>query len=135
MIDANYKVRDGYPKQNCAEEWTKHRKRTHIVWGLFAGWIPYGFFVGITVLNWLRLRPSFAFAAVVPYMLALVIFSNVVSAFRCPRCGSRFYAWGPWGLGHNSFARKCRNCGLRKWQCDGTSQATSVSSADYTYPS
>jgi hypothetical protein len=58
MIDANYKVRDGYPKQNCAEEWTKHRKRTRIVWGLFAGWLPYGFFVGIAVLNCFTCAPA-----------------------------------------------------------------------------
>jgi hypothetical protein len=134
MSDASYKVRDGFPKQNCAEEWAKHRKRTRVVWGLFAGWIPYVFFV-IAVLNWLHVRTTFAFVALVPYILAFVIFGNVVSVFRCPRCGSRFYAWGPWGLGHNSFARKCRNCGLRKWQCDGISQHSFIFSDSYTYPS
>jgi hypothetical protein len=122
MNDVSYRVRDGYPKHNCAEEWAKHRKLTRIVWGLFAGWIPYGFFV-ITSLNWLHLGINLAFVAIIPYILALLIISNLASNFRCPRCGSRFYAWGPWGLGHNGFARKCRNCGLPKWQCGGLDQA------------
>ena len=117
MNEAGYRVREGYPKHNCAEEWTRHRKYTHIAWGLFAGWIPFGFVVG-SLIVWLHLRVNLAFVALIPYLLGLVIFANVVSVFRCPRCGNRFYAWGPWGLGHNSFARKCGNCGLRKWQCD-----------------
>jgi hypothetical protein len=111
-------VRDGYPKPNCAEEWAKHRKRTYIVWGLFAGWIPYGFLI-MTLVSWLHSSYAAApFIAIVPYALALLLLSMVVSNFRYPRCGNRFYAWGPWGLGHNGFARKCRNCGLRKWQCE-----------------
>jgi hypothetical protein len=134
MNDPSYKVRDGYPKVNCAEEWTKHRQRTRIVWLLFAGWIPYGFLINI-VLTWLHVPINFAFVAVIPYLVAFVISSNVVSMFRCPRCGSRFYAWGPWGLGHNAFARSWRNCGLRKWQCDGINHTSSLSSEDYTYPS
>jgi hypothetical protein len=113
-------VRDDYPKPNCAEEWAKHRKRTYIVWGLFAGWIPFCFF-GVTILNWLHIRSGLAFMVVMSYLIGLMIFATLVSAFRCPRCGNRFYAWGSRGIGHNSFARKCRNCGLCKWQCDGTS--------------
>jgi uncharacterized membrane protein (DUF485 family) len=119
--DPAYLIREGYPKLNCAEEWKKHRIRTRIALGLFVGWLPYGFLVSF-LLNWLHSRVDFAFgAAVIPYALALIVLSIVVSHFHCPRCGSRFYAWGPWGMGHNGFARKCRNCGLRKWQCDGTS--------------
>jgi hypothetical protein len=59
-------VRDDYPKPNCAEEWAKHRKRTYIVWGLFAGWIPFGFLIG-TLLNWLHSSFDAAFGiAIVP---------------------------------------------------------------------
>ena len=120
MNIASYKMRAGYPKDNCTEEWTKHRKYKRMVWILFAGWIPYGSLV-VLIVSRLHTTAGFAFVALlIPYILALVIFANLVSIFRCPKCGSRFYAWGPWGLGHNSFAKKCRNCGLRKWQCDGT---------------
>jgi hypothetical protein len=112
------KIRAGYPKQDCAEEWTKHRNHKRFVWALFIGWIPYGGLV-VFILNLLHMRAAFVFvAALVPYILALVVFTNMASIFRCPRCGSRFYAWGPRGVGHNSFARNCRNCGLRKWKCD-----------------
>lgn len=111
-------VREGYPIANCSEVWAKHRRYTRLSWGLFLGWIPYGGLIGGIFLAWLHLPSSFAFAAVVPYVLALITVSQIVSMFRCPRCGSRFYAWGPFGLGRNGFARKCRNCGLLKWQCD-----------------
>ncbi len=124
MNIVSYKMRAGYPKDNCAEEWTKHRKYKRIVWILFAGWIPYGCLV-VFILSRLHTTAAAAFvAALIPYILALVIFANLVSIFRCPKCGSRFYAWGPWGLGHNSFARKCRNCGLHKWQCDGATTSS-----------
>jgi hypothetical protein len=110
-------IRHGYPIANCTEVWAKHRLYTRLTWALFIGWIPYGALV-IEVFYVLLRQSSFVIPAIVPYALALIIVSNIVSMFRCPRCGSRFYAWGPFGLGHNGFARKCRDCGLRKWQCD-----------------
>jgi hypothetical protein len=123
MNDPTYLVRDGHPsKLDCAEEWKKHRIRTRIAWGLFAGWLPYGFLVSF-LLRFLHSQVDFAFgAAIVPYAFTWIILSIAVSNFRCPQCGNRFYSWGPGGMGHNSFARKCRNCGLRKWRCDGLDQ-------------
>ena len=120
MNQGSYKVRNGYPSHNCAAEWTKHRTRSHLFWGLLAGWIPYGILV-VAVSNWLHSRSEIGFVVVLmPYLLALFVFANMVSVFRCPRCGSPFYAWGPRRIVHNSFATRCRNCGLQKWQCDGT---------------
>jgi len=119
----NGKVREGYPLPDCEAAWAKHRKWTRITWGLFLGWIPFAF----SVIELLEIQPkrfgvetpaAIVFTLFGGYVLSLIIISNIVSAFRCPRCGARFYAWGPWGLGHNGFARKCRNCGLKKWQCD-----------------
>jgi hypothetical protein len=114
-----YRIRDGFPKTNCAELWAKHRKLNRIGWSLFAGWIPYGIVIIQVFSRWLHAKDWLVFGALGLYAIGWVAVMNFVSAFRCPRCGSRFYAWGPWGMGHNSFARKCRNCGLRKWQCDG----------------
>jgi hypothetical protein len=113
------RVRDGYPIANCAEAWAKHRLHNRMALGLWLGWIPYGSLLMLVLVVWLHLSPGFMVAAGVPYLVALVIVGNRASVFRCPRCGSRFYAWGPFGLGRNGFARKCRNCGLRKWQCEG----------------
>jgi hypothetical protein len=118
MNEVNYKVRDGYPV-DYASAWAAHRKVRRVLWGLLAGWIPYGAFVGVIILGLFPgLNSGWIFVAVAPYLIALGVVANLVGNFRCPRCGFRFFAWGPFGLGHNTFARKCRNCGLKKWQCD-----------------
>jgi hypothetical protein len=101
---------------NCAEAWTKRGRYTRLTWRLFLGWIPYGV-LAFTLSELLNI-PGLVILAIVPYVLALIIVSNLASRFRCPRRGSLFYAWNPFGWGHNGFARKCRNCGLQKWQCD-----------------
>lgn len=108
-----YVIRD---PQSCSEEWAKHRKQARIVWALVAGWIPYAA-LSFLLLNWLHVVAAI-WVAIISYLLVLVVFSSRFSNFACPKCGERFYAWGPWGLGHNSFARKCRNCGLHKWKCE-----------------
>jgi len=73
MNEAGYKLREGYTKHDCAEKWARHRKRTYIVWGLFAGWIPYALLVG-TLLSWLHSSFDAAFGiAIVPYALALIV--------------------------------------------------------------
>ena len=119
MSDLNYRVRDGYPKADCALSWARYRELARVAWILFAGWIPYGLLVSLVLGHLVaELSSGWIFAAVVPYIAALVIVANMAGNLRCPRCGYRFFALGPFGLGHNSFARKCRNCGLKKWQCD-----------------
>jgi hypothetical protein len=114
-------VRDGFPLEDFAEAWNGHRKRKQLMWALFLGWLPFGAFVigGLERwgLNW-AVFPAFGL-----YFIALMVASNKASNFRCPRCDSRFYAWGPWGMGHNGFARKCGNCQLSKWQCQSEGQA------------
>ena len=104
----------------------RHRRYQNLTLGLFVGWIPFGFLVGSVTINWLRLPPLWVFIPIGIYVIVLVVVANIYAAFRCPNCGHRFYAWGPYGLGYNSFARKCRNCGLRKWHCaegEGSNQS------------
>ena len=127
MTGSSYKVRDGYPRADCAAAWEGHRRMKLLVLVMFAGWIPFGL-TAMLLFHGLHLDSAsdWIFPVVfVPYMLALLIVANVAAHFRCPQCGSRFYAWGPFGMGHNGFARKCRNCGLKKWQCNDQSRATS----------
>ena len=81
MSGDNTVIREGYPNPDCSAAWTKHRKQTRIVWGLFAGWIPYGFSV-ITLLNWLHCSFDAAFGiAIVPYALVLLVLSMVGRIF------------------------------------------------------
>jgi len=120
MDNLNYRVREGYPRSDCAEAWATHRKTTQVLWGLIAGWIPFYLVIAETSARFLpKSNFKYAFIAAAAYIAGLVVVGNMVNLFRCPRCGSRFYAWGPFGLGHNMFKRHCRNCGLCKWQCDG----------------
>jgi hypothetical protein len=109
------KLRAGLSSSDCSEKWKKHRTLTRISWALFAAWIPYGILV-FNIGCWAH--SDYAGVAIILYFVAFMVISTRVSLFRCPGCGERFYAWAPSGLGHNSFARKCRNCGLRKWQCE-----------------
>ena len=110
--------RQGEPITNCAEAWKRHRRYWRVIWGLIAGWLPYGVIMGAISLLWPRLPFNFLFAATIPYFLALIVVSQIALLFRCPRCASHFYARGPLVLGQNAFTKKCRNCGLPKWQCD-----------------
>jgi predicted RNA-binding Zn-ribbon protein involved in translation (DUF1610 family) len=111
------KARAGYPAADCPNRWRNHRRWIRRTWALFAGWVPANLAV-FYVLHKLSVPEGWwMFVTPVGYAIVMIVVANITSNFRCPRCGQRFYAWGPWGLGHNSFARKCRNCGLRKWQC------------------
>jgi hypothetical protein len=108
-------TREGYPLPDCPAVWAKHRKRLHFLVGLWVGWVPFGVLVtmGLRRLGILPWAPVF----VVLYMLAIIVAAILWGTFRCPRCGHKFYARGPFGLLQNKLARKCRNCGLRKYQC------------------
>ena len=88
-------IKEGFPIAKCAEAWTKHRRYTRLTWGLLFGWIPYGV-LAFSISELLHIR-GLVILAIVPYVLALIIVSNLASRFRCPRCGSFFYAWGPFG--------------------------------------
>jgi hypothetical protein len=106
----DWKSKPGYPKPDMELEWQKHKRLTRINWGLFFGWIPFGAFV-------MSFFQRLGFILLGAYAITLVVIANIAGNFHCPRCGYRFYAMGPWGLGHNTFARRCRNCGLEKWEC------------------
>lgn|SRR5215469_4967208 len=118
MSVKTYEVREGYPKPNCAAEWKRHRRSKWMIWILAAGWIPYGVAV-VFILAVLNIPSDKALAtAMSAYVLASGIFTARVSFFRCPRCGDNFRGWSQWGAGYRDISEKCRNCGLRKWQCD-----------------
>lgn len=113
----------GYPLPDCPAAWRTHRKWQRLSWILFALWLPFGACVfylleALPQKMWGREAPApVVFGLLGTYAIAWVVVCNLAAAMKCPNCGFGFFAWGPWGLGHNTFARKCRNCGLRKWEC------------------
>ncbi len=114
-------VREGYPVADFGAVWEKYRKYFWISIAMFVGWMPFGVVIigGLERwnLNWA------VFPAIAIYIVAMSAASIKASGLRCPRCGSRFFEWGPFGAGHNPFARKCGNCGLKKWQCQTIAEA------------
>ena len=100
--------------------WAAHRRYSRLTLGLILGWIPFGASIGsIAHFQWVWI----AFPLMGGYAVALIAFANLAASLRCPRCGSRFFAFGPIGIGHNPFARKCGNCKLPKWQCQSRAEA------------
>jgi hypothetical protein len=93
-----------------------------LVVGTNAGLASFGRLIFI-LESFIKLPERLSWVVVVPigtYVLALLFVGHIAFAFRCPRCGYKFYliyGWGRWAIGHNGFARKCGNCGLRKWSC------------------
>jgi ribosomal protein S27AE len=52
--------------------------------------------------------------AILMACVGLAFITTIVrlQAFRCPRCGNRFFM----GWYKNPFAKRCLHCGLPKWQ-------------------
>lgn len=131
----NLRMRPGYPAADCRQRWARHRLWSRLAIGMFLGWIPYGFCI-FEILSSLRLEQTpLMFVPVAAYALAWVVICNLAGTMRCPRCGFRFFAFGPFGLGVNQFARKCRNCGLKKWHCPGLTAQDDVTPGDAVRPS
>jgi predicted RNA-binding Zn-ribbon protein involved in translation (DUF1610 family) len=84
-------------------------------WPLHIGWLPY---LGICYELNRRLHTDWTWLAVLPYLVAICFLNHPLVNFRCPRCGERFYRVDSLRNGLNPFQKKCRNCGLRKWQCE-----------------
>jgi hypothetical protein len=119
ILGMEFEIRGGYPRRDFKAAWTRHRRLSLISSASYLV-IP-----ALMVVGWLIQRPikipEFAgTVAITVCFLSFVVLRLTLALFRCPRCGRGFYFyWGGWG--HNPFARKCGNCGLRKWDCDPAS--------------
>ena len=120
MKTAYWGVREGYPVSNCEEVWKIHGQWSAWFSGLGLGFLPF-VMATFAFVEWLRRFVRFpdwlAFLLILLYFAAFVIIGYVKQHFRCPRCGARFYRWGPWGLFQGGITRDCYNCGLKKWEC------------------
>jgi len=114
---------------NCQERWAHYRK---LRWQAFFAWLG-GSYLGRFPgdLSWLihkisgHYLPDWLYYALVGVCLVtafgfLIFTWHRWAAWPCPRCklpfcivGRNIYAL-TW---RNPFARKCVNCGLKKWTC------------------
>ena len=94
--------------------WAQLRKRQRLCWVLLAAFIPVSVVVGLPLsIIFASTKPLVVVAAA--WMLTLLIASNRVVSWPCPRCGKPFVStrWS-----YNTFARKCRHCQLPKWSAE-----------------
>jgi hypothetical protein len=84
------------------------RARRRLVWILFWTYLPGTAIVGGVLGRLLNSDRPFIVIAVV-WIIAFMVSGSRVAGCRCPRCGLAFHQRGLW---HNTFARRCLNCGL-----------------------
>jgi hypothetical protein len=104
-------------------QWTWYRRWTRAAWLMLLILIPYA--------GAARALCQYAFGDedlvtwfIVPYMVGLLIISNVAISMRCPRCGRMFFR--SWWYS-NSFTRRCPGCGLAKYATHDPDQLSSSS--------
>ncbi len=93
------------------DPWQEYRKRRDLALFAFLGYVPFVFVIAV-VAQRLFDSTTPGFIAALGWMVFFVVASNRCLRFRCPRCGTWFFA--KWWY-HNSFARRCVHCGLRKY--------------------
>lgn len=119
-----YKRKPGYPVADCPAVWQRYRKAQRFSLTLVVLWpvivaLNLVFLAILPLLVWHRAVAAPVFFSVLGFSgSVLVLVGKTALSLRCPNCGYRFFAWGPWGLLHSRYTRKCRNCGLYKWTCN-----------------
>jgi hypothetical protein len=89
-------------------QWGEFKKRKNLALFAFFGYVPITLaFVLLTHPLLKSDKPAFVFG--IAWMLFFAVAPSRYYAFRCPRCGERFFT--TWWY-HNGFARKCVRCKL-----------------------
>jgi hypothetical protein len=102
------------------EEWQEYRRLRR---KMFVVWLSYVPAVGaIAVVSNALLHTSVptTIAAFI-WMIWFIMACSEFSGFSCPRCGAAFAGEGMWHVKYWIFARKCQNCGLKKYSGDSSS--------------
>src|SRR5271156_3026729 len=108
------------PQTSYDQAWhdLRHRIRLfYIIWlGGFAALAAVMILVDVTFGEYLRSHQAIGFAVFLPVGLAwlfgFMAAAGHRNAFRCPRCGKRFFVGK---FFHNPYARRCLNCKLPRW--------------------
>lgn len=96
--------------------WQQYRVYSTRYWLVFLGYVPAVFFFG-WLLSFI-FNDSLAHGIIAFGWMGLWMATGQgYAGFRCPRCGSKFFARKGF---HNSFSSKCLNCGLPKYAHDRT---------------
>jgi uncharacterized membrane protein len=95
------------------ENWRDLRTRIRLFWFVWLSGVP---LLAIIIAALERIFPKTADLAgvglAIAWMVAFFVAGIYRQAFKCPRCGKRYFSrW----LYHNPYARKCLHCGLRRW--------------------
>ena len=108
---------DGRPlaPDACRAAWERHARVEIALWVVLAAFLVVD---GLLVAGALPVRREVLAGGGV-LIVALLALGLAHGRFRCPRCGRRFDAIGKSGWLHNSLARRCGSCGLKKGQCEG----------------
>ena len=98
---------------NYDESWRNLRTRIRLFWIIWAGGIPVIMLVVIPLSHVFRNATLWVGGGLgVLWLGGFAVAGIYRSLFRCPRCGRRFFLGSRW---LNPYARKCLNCGLKRW--------------------
>lgn len=94
------------------EEYRRLRKKFFLIW---LGYVPgVGLFASAVDFVFHTYVPAFIFAFA--WMIWFLAAAYELAGFPCPRCGECFGSKpGFWHFHLGPLARKCQNCGLRKF--------------------
>jgi hypothetical protein len=98
-----------------AEDWKEYRRlrrKFSLVW---LGYVPgVGLFAMVVDFLFHTYVPAFIFAFA--WGIWFLAAASELAGFQCPRCGENFGSKrGFWHIRWGPLARKCQNCGLRKF--------------------
>jgi hypothetical protein len=97
----------------CALAWSRYRMLARRRAWMFVLFFPLAGFASYVANTWSL--PHVAEVLLVMYFVPFTAVGWTCDAFRCPRCGDRFF--GPAFSRVNGFRQRCYWCGLWKWDC------------------
>jgi hypothetical protein len=104
-------------QESYSRVWRRYKRNVMILWVLFLGFIPIGYFVIKPLMEHYQSdMPMTIF--ILAWLILLSYSCVVVGYFRCPRCGNLFFGkWTFWGM-VGFYTNKCIHCGLQKYSSE-----------------
>lgn len=96
------------------------RRQTRLLLAYIPGFVALAV-LGAGLSRFLHSDLPFAIALLTWVGMCLVLYFRLI-AFRCPRCGHRFFV--AWFSGWGVWSRSCPHCGLKKWSVENELHGT-----------